>query len=397
MIININKSLEYIILIIIIVFFKKINVKTIIFYNKNINRMNKSNIYLKSFLNNKITTIKKNKNRSNPKVSLISPIYNRENFILRFLKNIQIQRFYDLEIIFIDDCSMDNSVKLIEEYQKIDERLILIKNKKNKGTFISRNIGALYSNSKYIILPDPDDILNKDIINFCYKYAEKYNYEMIRFIVHKKNGKYEYNDLNQKDENIEMHQPELSTYMFYGNDELRIIDYYIHNKFIKKEIFIKAIQELNKFYFNMYITLWEDTIISFILYRSTKSFSSLNKIGYFYIKNTQSITKNMPQISELRIKFAFIFIKFVFEYSKNTKYEKDMFNALFTALIKNFNIVNVFQNLFFKSNPRNYRFYYDSFIKMSNCNFINKENKNILKQLLSIIERSIDKIAKSAI
>ena len=108
-----------------IVFFKKINVKTIIFYNKNINRLNKSNIYLKSLLNNKITTIKKNKNRSNPKVSLISPIYNRENFILRFLKNIQIQSFYDLEIIFIDDCSMDNSVKLIEEYQKIDERLII--------------------------------------------------------------------------------------------------------------------------------------------------------------------------------------------------------------------------------------------------------------------------------
>ena len=153
MIINKNKSLEYIILIIIIVFFKKLNVKTIIFYNKNINRLNKNNIYLKSLLNNKITTIKKNKNRNNPKVSLISPIYNRENFILRFLKNIQMQSFYDLEIIFIDDCSMDNSVKLIKEYQKIDERLILIKNKKNKGTFISRNIGVLYSNSKYIKIP----------------------------------------------------------------------------------------------------------------------------------------------------------------------------------------------------------------------------------------------------
>lgn len=105
----------------------------------------------------------------------------------------------------------------------------------------------------------------------------------------------------------------------------------------------------------------------------------------------------MPQISELRIQFAFIFIKFVFEYSKNTKYEKDMFNALFTALIKNFNIANVFKNLSFKSNPRNYRIYYNNFIKIINCNFINKENKNILKQLLSIIDRSIDKITKSKI
>jgi hypothetical protein len=280
---------------------------------------------------------------------------------------------------------LDNSVKLIEEYKKIDERLILIKNKVNKGTFISRNIGALYSKSKYIILPDPDDILNKDIINLCYKYAEKYDYEVIRFIIHKKNGKYEYNDLNQKEEKKEILQPELSTYMFYGNNELRIIDYYIHNKFIKKEVFIKAIQSLNKFYFNMYITLWEDTIISFILYRSIKSFFSLNKIGYFYIKSTQSITKNMFKISELRMKFVFIFIKFIFEYSKNTKYEKDMVNALFTELINHINKEKIFSSLCLN----NHQFFFDIIIMFVNCNFINKENKNIFKKLLSECKKKI--------
>ena len=170
------------------------------------------------------------------------------------------------------------NIKLIEEYKKKDKRIILIKNKVNKDTFISRNIGTLYSNSKYIILPDPDDLLNKDIIYFCYKYAEKYNYEMIRFNIHKINGKLEYNDMNQKDEKKEIYQPELSTYMFYGNNELLIIDYYIHNKFIQKEIYIKAINSLNNFYINMYITLWEDTIISYILYRVTKYFSSIKFI-----------------------------------------------------------------------------------------------------------------------
>jgi len=51
---------------------------------------------------------------------------------LRFLRNIQNQNFNDIEIKLIDDCSKDNSSKLIEKYQKEDERIILIKNKKIK-------------------------------------------------------------------------------------------------------------------------------------------------------------------------------------------------------------------------------------------------------------------------
>ena len=98
-----------------------------------------------------------------PKVSIISPVYNREKFILRFLRSIQNQKFKDVEIIFVDDCSKDKSVKLIEEYKKKDERIILIKNKKNKGTFICRNEGVLNSRGKYIMLSDPDDILSRNI------------------------------------------------------------------------------------------------------------------------------------------------------------------------------------------------------------------------------------------
>ena len=56
------------------------------------------------------------------------------------MRSIQNQFFEDIEIIFIDDFSEDNSATIIEKYQKYDERIILIKNKKNKGTLISRNI-----------------------------------------------------------------------------------------------------------------------------------------------------------------------------------------------------------------------------------------------------------------
>ena len=80
---------------------------------------------------------------------------------MRFIRSIQNQFFDDIEIIFIDDCSIDDSVKVIEENKKKDERIILLKQKVNKGTLISRNIGALLSKGEYLIFPDTDDILSR--------------------------------------------------------------------------------------------------------------------------------------------------------------------------------------------------------------------------------------------
>ena len=67
-----------------------------------------------------------NKKRTNPQISIISPIYNREKFLLRFLKSIYYQNYNNIEIIMVDDHSIDNSVKFSEKYQKLDKRIILV-------------------------------------------------------------------------------------------------------------------------------------------------------------------------------------------------------------------------------------------------------------------------------
>ena len=61
-----------------------------------------------------------------PKISIISTIYNRGAYLLRFLKSIQNQNFSDIEIILIDDFSSDNSVELIKQYKSIEKRIILL-------------------------------------------------------------------------------------------------------------------------------------------------------------------------------------------------------------------------------------------------------------------------------
>ena len=194
----------------------------IFFYNINIFQKYKNffiNMYLAyqindiekylNFLNkDKSKFIKNFKISNNPKISIISPIYNRERYLSRFLRSIQYQKFNDIEIILVNDCSVDNTIKIIENFKKKDKRIKLINIKKNKGTFISRNIGVLFSLGKYIILPDPDDIISKDILSICYNQCEKYKYEMIKFIIHSSIAKRRSNN-NILFENKVLYQPEL--------------------------------------------------------------------------------------------------------------------------------------------------------------------------------------------
>jgi glycosyltransferase involved in cell wall biosynthesis len=273
----------------------------------------------------------------------------------------------------IDDCSEDNSIKLIEEYQRKDERIILIKNKRNKGTLISRNLGVLNSRGEYLIFPDPDDIISKNIINFCYNFIRIHNYEMIRFNLF--TGR---NIFLQKIvlglENKLINQPKLSTFLFYGKGRLLQIDFNVSNKFIKRRAYIRALNSVKSYYLNLYMIAGEDGLINYLFYRSVKSLYFINKIGYYYLVNKKSITKS--KLSDLKLKSIFFNLKLIFEYSKNNKYEKDMANAYiykFLSPINNNQLKKIISN--------DCKFYNDIIKIYLNCEFISTKNKIKLKNI----------------
>ena len=348
---------------------------------KSENEYIKNEIYLKKCNDNNI--LKNQIQRLNPEISIISPIFNRENYLLRFLKSICNQNYNNVEIILIDDCSMDNSVQTIEGYQKIDKRILLLKNQKNKGTFISRNLGVLFSKGKYLILPDPDDILSKNTLRILLYFCKKNDYDLIRFNSYLGRKKIIFHKIQDKLEDYPVYQPELSTYIFYGNNELGRIDYYINNKFIKRDIFIEAINTLNIFYRNIYMTYMEDSVINYLIYRTSKSYYFLKKIGYYYIRSVKSITKNLFKISGLKALFIFYYLKFSFEYSKNNKYERDMNNELFTEILYSVNLEKI---LSYSTYNINYRIYKETINKYINNKFIYIDIKKILRKFLRLFK-----------
>lgn len=91
-----------------------------------------------------------------PKLSIVMPVYNRENYIESAIDSILNQTFTDFEFIIINDGSQDNTVKLIEAYD--DSRIKLFHNDRNRGIVYSRNHGLQKATGQYVGMFDSDDV-----------------------------------------------------------------------------------------------------------------------------------------------------------------------------------------------------------------------------------------------
>ena len=87
------------------------------------------------------------------------PAYKVEKYILRALKSLSNQTFKRFEIVFVDDCGGDNSIALIQDYFKNDNRVHIYHNPKNMGTYHARRVGTENARGEYIVFLDPDDEL----------------------------------------------------------------------------------------------------------------------------------------------------------------------------------------------------------------------------------------------
>jgi glycosyltransferase involved in cell wall biosynthesis len=82
----------------------------------------------------------------------------------------------------IDDCSTNNSINVIEEYQKYDERIILVKHDTNEGKIKSRTDGIRLAKGTFIKIIDSDDaLIHKDILYISLYIAKLGNLDVIEF------------------------------------------------------------------------------------------------------------------------------------------------------------------------------------------------------------------------
>ncbi|PHS40071.1 MAG: glycosyl transferase [Sulfurovum sp.] len=98
----------------------------------------------------------------NIEVSVIMPSYKSEQFLAATIDSVINQTFKEWELIIIDDCSPDNSNKIIGEYMEQSEKIKLISLKSNSGPAIARNRGIQEAKGRYIAFLDSDDLWHLD-------------------------------------------------------------------------------------------------------------------------------------------------------------------------------------------------------------------------------------------
>lgn len=114
---------------------------------------------------------------NNYDVSIIVPVYNVENFIEKCATTLFEQDYDNIEYIFVNDCTPDNSVKVLEEtiqrYPDRKDDIKIIHNETNQGSSITRKNGLDKANGEYILFIDSDDWVELDMVSSLIKKAKE--------------------------------------------------------------------------------------------------------------------------------------------------------------------------------------------------------------------------------
>ncbi len=114
-----------------------------------------------------------------PKISVIVPIYNDELYLTDTLQSVRNQTCPDFECICVNDGSVDNTEKIIDEFVEIDQRFLKI-NQANGGVSVARNTGMDAAKGEFLFFIDHDDLIPADTLHNLLSAAEKFNADMSR-------------------------------------------------------------------------------------------------------------------------------------------------------------------------------------------------------------------------
>lgn len=281
------------------------------------------------------------------KISIIIPIYNSERYIKRCLNSVINQTYENIEIIGVNDGSNDDSLKILEEYKELDNRIIII-DKKNEGVSSARNDGIKKSTGKYITFVDADDWLELNAIELLYTTLIKKGADVVR-------ANYCRNFKEDKDDS-KGNLADLANKLLYTSQEdfpKQVIDklidgtlpcyvvllltkkeYVLKTSLFKKDIYV---MEDVIFYNELFGSVRNVYFLDEVTYHYYSNKNSCMRSGKYYIRNMYNIIKvnkylkniiensqfnNIKRIQDLNTIHIKIIMEYLFELVKNSNYDK---------------------------------------------------------------------------
>lgn len=272
------------------------------------------------------------------KVSIIIPIYNVSEYIVRCVDSVINQSYQNIECILVDDCSPDNSMELIKQRLKLYEGMCdfkIIHHNQNKGLSAARNTGTHAATGEYIYYLDSDDEITPDCIATLVNLAEKYSdVEMVQGnmqLIPKPAGKNDWWDLLYKNFPEYVNSNAWIKKHFYDISQ-KTIPTNACNKLIKRD-FIFA----HNLFFKEGI-IHEDEMWMFWVVKKMKTIVFTTKYTYIAWRREGSIMRSGNNYKSIQSEL--IIVQEVFE-NIDEDYTKELYKKYITRLFINLTRINM--------------------------------------------------------
>lgn len=220
------------------------------------------------------------------KVSVIIPVYNVANYLNDCIHSLLNQTLKEIEFIFVNDGSSDNSQEIIEKYKKQDSRISLI-NQKNAGVSVARNNGIKLAKGLYIGFVDGDDFVEKDMFEVLFNETEKNDLDVVvsNFII-------------EQDGVKKITQPFFATKKIFNKQKIQceIIPFLIKNDDLNTcctKIFKNSFITENNINFPKGKELGEDALFNLQVFNLANNAIFTEYAGYHYREVVGSATRNI--------------------------------------------------------------------------------------------------------
>ena len=294
----------------------------------------------------------------NPKISVIIPIYNVEEYIEDTLNSLLNQTIIkDMEILMIDDGSFDGSRYIIEKYS-LDYENFYAYHKENEGPGIARNFGIDLAKGEYIHFLDSDDYVLPNTYERAYEIAKNNNSDFLSLF------------------GVRMRRYNITDSYIYNNafkniigtiDSAKLEDMpeLIWDTFVTNKLYKKEFLEKNNLKFIKEKKYYEDVIFALGAYGLAEKISLTKDIFYYWRKRENSNFSITQQYSDINnFKDRINMINLCYEIAENANFNDDIKNELFFRWI-NYDL-NIYLRIFYEYDEKYYQEIFEEINKILN-------------------------------
>lgn len=214
-----------------------------------------------------------------PSISIVIPVYNVRAYIDRCVASVLEQTYSDFEVLFIDDCTMDDSMSIVRGFARNDSRIVFLKHDRNRGLAAARNTGVANAKSSYITFVDSDDFIAPNLLETMMTAADRGRFDVVETGVEA---------IDEHDGLLWRYEPEakkIDDLLNHPDTILTINEWGVTQKLWRTSLF----REKFKFPEG---AIWEDISIVPSLFAEAKNLVKVPFVGYSYLQRSDSLSNS---------------------------------------------------------------------------------------------------------